>query len=66
MTIIFNGEPCDVAESATIADLLQRFDFEPRRVAVEVNLELAPRTRHAEWTLKDGDRVEVVTFVGGG
>lgn len=66
MQITFNGEPYEVEESTTIAQLLERFDFKQRQIAVEVNLELAPRGRHAEWILKDGDAVEVVTLVGGG
>ena len=66
MKIVFNGEEREFSGATTVAELLQRYDFEPRQVAVEVNLELAPRGRHAEWILQDGDRVEVVTLVGGG
>ncbi len=66
MKIQFNGQQYELAESATVADLLQRHELEARQVAVEVNLELAPRDRHATWVLKEGDRVEVVTLVGGG
>jgi sulfur carrier protein len=46
--------------------LLQQFKMEPRYVAVEVNLALVPRGQHAQYVLKDGDRLEVVTLVGGG
>jgi sulfur carrier protein len=70
MKIVFNGEDCELtgspADPLTVAELLKRHDIDPRQVAVEVNLELAPRTRHNEWVLGDGDRVEVVTLVGGG
>lgn len=66
MNILFNGEDCELAEQLTVADLLKAFDIEPRQVAVEVNLQLAPRDSHDGWKLKDGDRVEVVTLVGGG
>jgi sulfur carrier protein len=64
--IIFNGEDREVEDRLTVAKLLVREKREPRHVAVEVNLEVAPRARHAEWVLEEGDRVEIVTLVGGG
>ncbi len=66
MNIIFNGEPREVADHVTVAGLLAELDLKPRFVAVEVNLELTPRDEHARHVLHDGDRVEVVTLVGGG
>lgn len=52
--------------AATVADLIRSLDIGDRRVAVEVNGAVVPRAIHAEHVLADGDRVEVVTFVGGG
>lgn len=66
MKIVLNGAPRDVAAGLTIARLLEELKIEPKHVAVEVNLELVPRTRHAERTLSPGDHLEVVTLVGGG
>lgn len=66
MTIVFNGEPRDVAVGKSVADLLRDLQFDVRRVAVEVNQTLVPRQRHAECLLQAGDEVEVVTLVGGG
>ncbi|MEX0819525.1 MAG: sulfur carrier protein ThiS [Pirellulaceae bacterium] len=66
MNILFNGESRSVREEMTIAELLEELSLDPRRVAVEVNLELASRDRHGETTLKEGDQLEVVTLVGGG
>ncbi len=66
MQIFFNGQAHEVSDSVTIARLLQEFDLQPRYVAVEVNLELVPRERHQDFVLKAGDRLEVVTLVGGG
>ncbi|MBF0109675.1 MAG: sulfur carrier protein ThiS [Magnetococcales bacterium] len=66
MKIILNGESTELAEPTTIAGLLARLGFEPGRVAVERNLEVARRERFAEIFLTDGDRVEVVHFIGGG
>lgn len=66
MQIEFNGEPHDTADGATIAQLLAELQLPAMRVAVEVNYELVPRQRHAEYVLRPGDRLEVVTLVGGG
>ena len=66
MKIVFNGETREVAAAITVADLLAQLELDPRRVAVEVNLELTPRDRHAETRLQEGDQLEVVTLVGGG
>lgn len=65
MTIWHNGEPREVADGTTVAAWLSTLDTS-RHVAVEVNEEVVPRARHGEWRLRDGDRVEVVSLVGGG
>jgi len=64
--VIYNGEPRTVAPGTSVASFLTELKLDPRRVAVEVNLKLVPRQEHAEFTLADGDRVEIVTLVGGG
>lgn len=66
MEIIVNGESRQVAEGATVAQLLQELGLSGRFVAVEVNLELVPHSQHATWRLAAGDRLEIVTLVGGG
>lgn len=66
MQIIFNGEPRIVAPGTTIAALLCELSLLPQHVGVEVNLDLVPRSQHAERMLAEGDHLEVVTFVGGG
>jgi sulfur carrier protein len=66
MTITLNGEPRQARSGSTVAELLAGMEVTTRHVAVEVNLEIVPRSRHAEHQLADGDRVEVVTLVGGG
>jgi sulfur carrier protein len=66
LNILVNGTPREVPEGTTIAALLSELELASRHVAVEVNLELVPRTRHAEHRLRDADRLEVVTLVGGG
>jgi sulfur carrier protein len=64
--VLVNGQPQTVADGATVAELLAERGMTARHVAVEVNLELVPRGAHAERILKAGDRLEVVTLVGGG
>jgi thiamine biosynthesis protein ThiS len=66
MRVVVNGQPRDITEATTVADLLNDLQLAAKPVAVEVNLELVPRQRHAEQSLRDGDRVEIVTLVGGG
>jgi sulfur carrier protein len=66
MTIQVNGEGRELIAGATVAHLLAELGVMQPHVAVEVNLELIPRAEHRETVLKDGDRVEVVTLVGGG
>jgi sulfur carrier protein len=61
-----NGQQRRVAKDATVADLLAELDLAGKPVAVEVNLELVPRQRHAEHRLAPGDCLEIVTLVGGG
>jgi len=64
--ILVNGEPRDVAAGTTIAQLLETLRLDPRTLAVELHLDVIPRGRHAECVLHDGDRLEIVTLVGGG
>lgn len=66
MKISINGEPREVQEGITIQELLERLGTVQERVAVEVNTAVVRRARHAEHRLAEGDRVEIVTFVGGG
>jgi sulfur carrier protein len=66
MNIVLNGEQREVEDGITLAALLDALQLEPRNVAVEVNMDLVPRTHHAECALSEDDRVEIVTLVGGG
>ena len=66
MRLTVNGEVKEVADQATLAGLLASLGIEARRVAVERNLEIAPRSLWASIRLEDGDRLEIVQFVGGG
>ncbi len=66
MQITVNDEAREVTAGSTIADLLEELGMRPKFVAVERNLELIPRARHAECELAENDKLEVVTLVGGG
>lgn len=66
MKITLNGEARELETALTIAQLLGELSLEPLRVAVEVNQGLVRRAAFGETPLREGDRVEIVTFVGGG
>ncbi len=65
MRIQVNGDPRDVA-ARTVAALVEELGFDVRKVAVERNLAIVPRSLHATTTLENDDRIELVQFVGGG
>lgn len=66
MNVVINGRAEAVPASLTIAELLARLKLPQKGLAVEVNEQLVPRARHAEHRLVEGDRLEVVSLVGGG
>ncbi|MFT3761152.1 MAG: sulfur carrier protein ThiS [Pseudoxanthomonas sp.] len=66
MDILLNGEPRQLADGGTVADLLRIENLAQRRVAVEVNGEIVPRSLHMTRELRAGDRVEIVHALGGG
>jgi sulfur carrier protein len=66
MKIVVNGQERALAAPVTVAALLDELGMAGKRVAVEVNQEIVPRSRHPEFQLNDSDRVEVVFAIGGG
>ena len=66
MEITFNGESRSLEGTVTVAGLLEREGLGSRRVAVEVNREIVPKSQHATHVLHEGDKVEVVHALGGG
>jgi thiamine biosynthesis protein ThiS len=66
MNVVINGESKTLEGPLTVEALLQEMGLGPERVAVELNRAVLPRAQHAGTVLRDGDQVEVVTFVGGG
>jgi thiamine biosynthesis protein ThiS len=66
MKLQINGESKSFDSSLTLSALIESLGMKPDRVAVELNREITPRTTWSETTLKEGDRLEIVHFVGGG
>lgn len=64
--IRLNGQERDIPEGSSIADLLQLAGYGERRVAVERNGEIVPRSQHAQTPVAGGDHLEVVHAIGGG
>jgi len=64
--VTVNGEPRDLPESITVAELVGQLGLSQRRIAVEVNRDILPRERYAAHSLSDGDAIEIVHFIGGG
>jgi len=66
MEIYVNGKPREFDGAPTIAELVQELGVAGRRIAVEVNQDIVPRSSHASRRLQPGDRVEIVHAIGGG
>jgi len=64
--IFVNGQPKTLQSVLTVAELIESLGLTGRRIAVEINLEIAPRSAHAVRLLQSGDRVEIVHAIGGG
>ena len=66
MTLTVNGEPRTFPDGTTLVQLVRDLGLEKNPIAVELNRRVVPRDRHGETRLADGDRLEIVTLVGGG
>jgi len=64
--VIVNGEPRELSDSVSVADLVEQLGLSQRRIAVEINLDIIARERYATQRLRDGDTIEIVQFIGGG
>ena len=66
MKIFVNGEEQERNIPLTVANLLQELDLQTQHVAVEVNLKILDRSDFPTWDLQEGDKVEILSFMGGG
>ena len=64
--ITVNGKQIQLTSEMSVADYLEQNNYQINRIAVEMNEEILPKYSYSETMLKDGDRLDVVTFVGGG
>jgi thiamine biosynthesis protein ThiS len=66
MRLVINGKDLELSNAETLQELLAELCIKPERVAVEVNLSIIKKSDYDIYRLKDGDKVEIVNFVGGG
>jgi len=66
MQIHLNGEAYSLDRVLSLADLVEILGLTGKRLAIELNLDIVPRSQHTETLLSDGDRVEIVHAIGGG
>jgi sulfur carrier protein len=66
MKLLLNGEPTNTPESLSVADFLDRLGLPRKGIAVELNREIVPKSEYGAIRLSEGDRLEIVQFVGGG
>ena len=66
ITVTVNSEPQEIPAGAIVAVLLAQIGFDIRKVAVELNLEIVPRSTYGATPLAAGDQLEIVHFIGGG
>jgi len=66
ISITINGEARDIPHTMSVAELLATFQLEAKKIAVERNLEIVPRSAYQAVSVEDGDKLEIVRFVGGG
>ena len=66
MRLKLNGEDRELDQASTVAALVEQLGLDVRKVAVERNLEIVPRSQYLATPLNDGDRIEIVHFIGGG
>ncbi|MDD2541201.1 MAG: sulfur carrier protein ThiS [Desulfuromonadaceae bacterium] len=66
MRIILNGDAIEKADGLTVETLLQQLGISRERVAVELNANIVPKAGYEKQLLSDGDKIEIVHFVGGG
>ena len=66
MLIVLNGDTVETADGSTVETLLQRLGISRERVAIELNADIVPKADYEKQLLSDGDKIEIVHFVGGG
>ncbi len=66
MNLIVNGKELEVNNNSNAADLITQLGYQDQRIALEVNEAIIPKSKHTEFTLNSGDKIEIIKAVGGG
>ena len=66
MKILLNGDVRTIDDGTRLSQLIEQLDLTGKRLAVEVNREIVPRSQHQDYTLQEGDNIEIVHAIGGG
>ena len=66
MQVVLNGEKETLEDALTLAQLIERKGLAEKRIALEVNEQIISKSRHPQFVLNDGDKVEIITAIGGG
>ncbi len=66
MNISLNGESRQIENNLLLSELIEQLGFAGKRLAVEINKEIVPKSEHGRYTIQDGDRIEIVHAIGGG
>ena len=66
MQVQVNGETRQLRDGMTVMELVDELGMGERRIAVEINMDIVPRSRHAQRVIQEGDKVEIVQAIGGG
>ncbi len=66
MQVQINGQSSELSSGVTALELIQQLGYENQRIALEVNEAIIPKSKHAEFALHEGDKIEIIKAVGGG
>jgi len=66
MIVTVNGEELEVKSSTTAEHLISQLKYQDQRIALEINEAIIPKSRHAEFALRENDKIEIIKAVGGG
>jgi sulfur carrier protein len=66
MNLVVNGENIEIAEQLTAFNLIDKLGYKDKRIALEVNEKIIPKSSHKDYTLFEGDKIEIIKAVGGG
>jgi thiamine biosynthesis protein ThiS len=66
MNIILNGEEFLLEGESSLSGLVEKLQLDVRKIAIEKNLEIIPRSSYSSATINEGDKIEIVSFIGGG